>query len=307
MKETSRVGRVTRSGRTRRPRAAEVDTPSEGRVGRSSPRRWIDGGVTTVTFDLWHTLVYLDPREEDLYMEAQVDIASRALAASPSKPGFLPRSVIELARDFQRVFAEAVIEAGEGRTVTPTEQLRRAGRLTGRIPDAGRYLAELDRRVSRTPFRRAPGAIELLRGLAEDGHQLGLISNTIGERGITLRPILRSLELDQCFKTRIFSDEWPWAKPAPEIFLEALRQLGGTPERTVHVGDGWSDIEGARRAGLRAGILFTGLQSYGERYRTLFVRPRTTAAAARYTVNRLEVIRPLIGKLLPVRQNPDFR
>jgi HAD superfamily hydrolase (TIGR01509 family) len=45
-------------------------------------------------------------------------------------------------------------------------------------------------------------------------------------------------------------------KPHPEIFVEAARLLGATPERILHVGDDWAaDVVGARAAGWHAAYL----------------------------------------------------
>lgn len=42
-------------------------------------------------------------------------------------------------------------------------------------------------------------------------------------------------------------------KPHPEIFVRALQHMGWSPGRVLHVGDSlYSDIEGARNAGLRS-------------------------------------------------------
>ena len=100
-----------------------------------------------------------------------------------------------------------------------------------------------------------------------------MISNTIGEPGATLRPILTSMGFDEVVEEYLFSDELPWTKPDPAIFLEALRRLGSDPSHAVHVGDGWPDIEGPKRTGMKAGILYTGLQTYGAEYQRLFLPP----------------------------------
>jgi putative hydrolase of the HAD superfamily len=45
-------------------------------------------------------------------------------------------------------------------------------------------------------------------------------------------------------------------KPAPDVFLEALRQAGSRPDAALHVGDSLeNDVAGARAAGLRALLL----------------------------------------------------
>ena len=39
-------------------------------------------------------------------------------------------------------------------------------------------------------------------------------------------------------------------KPAPDTVLAAMRELGGTPERSVYVGDSEVDIQTAKNAGI---------------------------------------------------------
>jgi HAD superfamily hydrolase (TIGR01549 family) len=255
--------------------------------------------LSAVTLDLWHTLMYLDPASEEAYMETQVEIARQTLAESPRRSGSPDLTEAELGRAFERVYAQAVKEAGLGRTVTPVAQLLQAGQATGRTPSTARYLMELERAVREAPFQRAPGAIELLEGLREGGYQLGIISNTVGEPGRFLKPTLHTMGFDRYVQSYVFSDEHPWTKPAPEIFEAALHELGGRPDRAVHVGDGWADIEGARRAGFRAGILFTGLHSYGARYQSLFLPPAWNRPATEYEVRRLDEVLRLVRKLLP--------
>ena len=51
----------------------------------------------------------------------------------------------------------------------------------------------------------------------------------------------------------MFSCEAGLAKPDPEIYRKAMRELGVEAETTVYVGDGGDDeLAGAQRAGLRA-------------------------------------------------------
>jgi len=254
--------------------------------------------MSAVTLDLWHTLVYVRPDDEERYMAAQVRIAQTALAGAPREPGARELSVGELGHLFEEEYAAAVQAASEGRTVTSPEQFLRAAARAGRRPDLDRYMAELRREVNALPFRRAPGALELLEGLRTDGHRLAVISNTIGEPGAYLRPALTRMGFDPFVERYVFSDELAWSKPAPEIFREALEAIGSRADEAVHIGDGWSDIEGARRAGYRAGVLFTGLQEYGERYRALFASSWGQPVRADHEVARLNEVRPLVRELL---------
>lgn len=256
--------------------------------------------MPAVTLDLWHTLLYLRPEAEEKYMETQVRLATEVLTAAERRPGAAAEPDGELRRTFERVYAEAVSEAGLGRTVTPAEQILRAGALVGRLPRAEEYLRRLAEVVATLPFEQAPGALALLRSLAADGYRVGVISNTIGEPGAYLRPVLRGMGFDRFVDTYVFSDEHPWTKPAPEIFRTTLERLGAAPASAVHVGDGWSDVEGARRAGLRAGILFTGLQEYGARYRALFLPAGWDHPPTEHVVDRLEDVLAVVRRLLPV-------
>jgi FMN phosphatase YigB (HAD superfamily) len=254
-----------------------------------------------VTFDLWHTLVYLDPDAEEGYMRRQVDAAVRVLAGSDPVPGATSITLGELRIAFEKEYAEAVRSAGEGRSVTPAEQLTRAALATGRVPRPTEYLDALAEAVGSTPFRIAPGTLDVLQELRESGYSVGVISNTVGEPGRSLRPILTAMGLDDYVQVFTFSDEHPWSKPAPEIFECTLKALGSDRAAAVHIGDGWSDIEGARRAGLLGSILFTGLQRYGERYRTLFLPPGWEQPESDYSVAQLSEVVPIVQKLLPIR------
>jgi phosphoglycolate phosphatase len=156
----------------------------------------------------------------------------------------------------------------------------------------------LRRLVALTPFRCGPHATEVVRSLREGGLRTAVISNTIGEPGSALRPLLHTMGFDPWVEAYVFSDEHPWTKPNPAIFGEALERLEVPAERAVHVGDGWVDVEGARRAGLRAAVLFTGLQQYGHRYHSLFLPAGSTAPASDYRIDRLDELPDLAERLL---------
>jgi FMN phosphatase YigB (HAD superfamily) len=258
-----------------------------------------DGPTRAVTFDLWHTLVYLGPRAEEQYMVRQVDLAVDVLQRSELRRGAIPSGEKALRSAVERERAVAVAAAERGAVVSVADQFLRAARASGRLGRPERYLEALRREVGRTPFRRAPGALAALRALREDGYRVAVISNTVGEPGAFLRPILNSMGFDPLVERYVFSDECGATKPSPAIFRAALSAIGARPAHAIHVGDGWSDVEGARRARLRAGVLFTGLQSYGSSYRKLFLGPGGRLGAD-YQVDRLVRLPSLARRLLPV-------
>ncbi len=223
-----------------------------------------------VTFDLWHTLVYLAPEAEEEYMRRQIHLAADALERSAPLPGARPegRDVLEAA--FEREYVAAVNASGEGRTVTPAEQFDRAAAGVGRRPECALFLAALVRVVRATPFQLAPGVFSALGELRDYGYALGVISNTVGEPGRFLRPLLTELGFDEFVENYTFSDEHPWTKPSPEIFRTALGELDSDPSCAVHIGDGWSDIEGGgvpARGDEQLAVPFTVLLKSGEQDR----------------------------------------
>ena len=243
-------------------------------------------GRRLLSLDLWHTLVYLDPEAEEAYMRGQIDLAVQLLSDAPLSGPSGKASPDGLRDTFEAVYAAAVAASQEGRSVPPSAQIVEAGRRTGRSPDPRGYIEGLCELVARTPFQTAPGAVPVLRALREDGWATAVVSNTVGEPGEALRPVLGRMGYDDLVDAWVFSDEEPWTKPSPEIFRAALDRLGIDRQRTVHVGDGWVDIEGARRARLRAGILYTGLQRYGHRYRELFLPAGWSEPETPYRVDR---------------------
>lgn len=232
-------------------------------------------------------------------MREQLALGGRALARASVLPGAPTLDDEAFRRTFETSYVAAVELAGIGRTMTPAAQLRDAASRVGRRASEEEYLSDLGRLVREMPFEEAPGASELLRSLTEDGYWVAVISNTVGEPGSALRPVLRSMGFDRFVRRYTFSDELPWTKPAPEIFWTTLE--GSHVERSdaIHVGDGWSDIEGARRAGLRAGILYTGLPDYGPRYRELFFPKGGAAPPTDHHADNLDEVGRLVRRILP--------
>jgi HAD superfamily hydrolase (TIGR01509 family) len=254
-------------------------------------------GRTALTLDLWHTLVYLEPEAEEAYMRSQVDLATGVLEKAPLEDGGASRDTPELRRTFEQVYGEAVAASQQGRSVGPPQQIAEAGRRSGRRPSQAEYLRELAGLVERTPFRAAPGALSVLERLRGEGWALGVVSNTVGEPGATLRPVVARLGFDRLVERWVFSDEEPWTKPSAAIFEAAVARLGAPARTAVHVGDGWADIEGARRAGFRAGVLFTGLNRYAEPYRRLFLPEGWSNPPTPYRFERWEELPGLLERL----------
>ncbi len=56
--------------------------------------------------------------------------------------------------------------------------------------------------------------------------------------------------LDQIFEVMIYGDTLPKGKPAPDIYIEAMKQLGVQPQSTVGVEDSGNGIRALKAAGM---------------------------------------------------------
>ncbi|MDP9369569.1 MAG: HAD family hydrolase [Chloroflexota bacterium] len=98
--------------------------------------------------------------------------------------------------------------------------------------------------------RPAPGAIETIRGLAEAGVPLGVVSSAVYHPFVGWA--LKRIGLDSAFGSITTSASAGFYKSRPEIYAVALSALGAAADRSVHVGDSFRfDVQGARRAGMR--------------------------------------------------------
>ncbi|HVC18958.1 MAG TPA: HAD family hydrolase [Vicinamibacterales bacterium] len=104
-------------------------------------------------------------------------------------------------------------------------------------------------------FSLYPDVEPTLRQLAADGIRLGLISNA--QR--SLASFAAHFALDGLIAAAVSSSEHGYMKPHPSIFEAALRQVDVPASAAVMVGDSLPhDIEGARRAGMRAVLVRRG-------------------------------------------------
>lgn len=105
-----------------------------------------------------------------------------------------------------------------------------------------------------TQTRVYPGVVE---GLSK----LGGRKSTATTKGTpTTRAILDQFGLLQFFDGVQGTDGFP-CKPAPDVILAALANLGANPEECLMVGDSTADIEAARAAGVKIAVTRYG---YGD-------------------------------------------
>ncbi len=92
-----------------------------------------------------------------------------------------------------------------------------------------------------------PGAREAVERMA-CSFPCGLASSS-NRRLIDL--VLELAELAELFRATVSSEEVPRGKPMPDVYLEAARRLGYTPERCAAIEDSHAGIRSAKAAGMR--------------------------------------------------------
>ncbi len=104
---------------------------------------------------------------------------------------------------------------------------------------------EADRVMESTPAAMFPGCREAIVAYARTGLKLGIVS------AATTSQVTKFVEYHQLqsnFQSLLGSDR-EFAKPDPRLFLQACRQLGVNPDRTLMVGDSIWDMSMARNGG----------------------------------------------------------
>jgi HAD superfamily hydrolase (TIGR01549 family) len=112
--------------------------------------------------------------------------------------------------------------------------------------------ARMYARPLREGLTAAPGAVETLAALRDQGYRVGLISNTIWPAELHLED-LEEIGVLPYLEHLSFSGELGVWKPNPQIFQHVLEALDATPDLAVFVGDSpREDILGAQAVGMRA-------------------------------------------------------
>jgi HAD superfamily hydrolase (TIGR01509 family) len=99
----------------------------------------------------------------------------------------------------------------------------------------------------RTALPLLPGAVRTVRRTAA-AFPLALASSS--NRAI-FEEALRLAGIEECFRATVSSEEVARGKPAPDVYLEAARQLDVAPERCAAVEDSHAGIRSAKSARMR--------------------------------------------------------
>jgi HAD superfamily hydrolase (TIGR01509 family) len=126
---------------------------------------------------------------------------------------------------------------------------KRLRELSAGAPDHETFKAEKQRLfqelVAAEPMH---GILDLLEALDEAGIPTAIASSA------SARWVLSSAErvgVRDRFSTIVTADDVDRRKPAPDVYLEALRRLGAKPERSIAIEDSAPGIAAARAAGMK--------------------------------------------------------
>lgn len=159
------------------------------------------------------------------------------------------KSRIEFAGDRGRVWTDEFQRLAMGRsTVGWARVMQDKLALDESIDD---IIAEMKARViahyeERMPAR--PGALESVARMKRH-FRVGLASGSPTE---IIKAVLRITGLDQIFEVMIYGDDVARGKPAPDIYLEALKQLGVAPDVSLGIEDSANGLRALKAAGMVA-------------------------------------------------------
>jgi len=114
-------------------------------------------------------------------------------------------------------------------------------------------LMELQNRHIPTIFRLYDGAFEVLSVLGKK-YKLALVSNC----AIGLSNVIEAMGLNEFFEAVVLSYEVGVRKPESRMYHEALKRLKLNPSECIFVSDEISDLEGARKIGLKTILVRQG-------------------------------------------------
>lgn len=191
-----------------------------------------------ITIDLWLTLIESNPD----YKQAQVKIISDYIQTHfdiTVEDGDIMAALRGISKNFDRVSETHSLHV---RNTTRLYYIIRKIMLDYNIPIAevlpamDKLHADIDQcMINVPPLLLDPNVKTHLNRLIELGFELSVASNTGLQNGVVMRQVLEKLDIKECFKHFLFSDETVYAKPSLGMFRDVLQdpELKGW----YHIGD----------------------------------------------------------------------
>jgi putative hydrolase of the HAD superfamily len=204
--------------------------------------------IRAVTIDFHNTLASCD---RWFALEVRELVPEVLAALGPAHGVNVDSALLDRARQEYRVLREGIIASGDEQPALDGT-LATLAALGIPLPTA-EVEATIDTlmREALAEARPMPGAVEAVRALRERGLRCGIVSSAVHHP--FLEWTIAQFGLGDAFGAIVTSASSGYYKTRPEIYLAALDALGVAPAEAIHVGDSYRfDVQGARRAGLRA-------------------------------------------------------
>ncbi|MCB9897262.1 MAG: HAD family phosphatase [Planctomycetes bacterium] len=104
-------------------------------------------------------------------------------------------------------------------------------------------------RLAIDPLPPREGVLECLLGLVASGRSLAVASSA---HRVQVDLVLRRLGIERLFGATVSIDDVEHGKPEPDLFVEAARRLGVSPDACLVVEDAVLGLRAARAAGMSA-------------------------------------------------------
>jgi len=189
--------------------------------------------IRAVIFDLYDTLLYLDP--------ARIHETRRALAH---------RAGVDAAA-WAELWSANILDRMLGRLGGLEDEIRTMLRQLGADPSPGLVteLARMETAGWAAAVTIYPETVPTLAALRERGLLVGLITNASAQAG----GVLEEIGLAQHFDAVVLSCMVGVVKPDAAIYLHTCRQLGVAPANSMFVADGaFTELDGAKAVGMVA-------------------------------------------------------
>lgn len=159
----------------------------------------------------------------------------------------------------RRGLAPVSIEAirgcvGHGARVMIEQALARAGAEGDVDRMLAEFLVHYEANIARES-RPYPGALAALDRLAAQGATLAICTN---KREQLSRVLLQKLEIEHYFSALAGRDTFPVAKPHPGHLTGVIALAGGSPSRSIMIGDSDIDLRTAKAASVPAILVSFG-------------------------------------------------
>ena len=202
-----------------------------------------------VSFDFWNTIAFSNPK----FKEQRLDYL-RAIFENKYSKDIIQDHLKDCAAEYNHF-----IEVGNVTKVSQVLYGELFQKISGKKPsetEMSNFTMYVNELFCRFPPTLSADIVLLLKWLKQTNCSVSITSNTAYVSGITITQCLHNWGIINFFDFCIFSDEFGFAKPAPQIYIELLRLVGlrhGEFEvnRVLHIGDNFTnDILGARVLGI---------------------------------------------------------